>query len=156
MAYLAPEILMKKGHNRTVDWYLLGMLMYELLVGTPAYYNRNKDVLFENIKKGELLVPKSLSKEAKDLIKGLLCRDPNKRLGAINDAEDIKKHPWFKGVDWVKVYNKEINPPLFHLKKIQIGSPLKHGFNREKGPLEKELENFSKVQNWTFIDNENI
>ena len=69
IAYLAPEILMKRGHCRTVDWYLVGVLLYELIVGIPPYYNQNRDILFDNIKRGPLRLPKSMSDEAKDLIK---------------------------------------------------------------------------------------
>jgi serine/threonine protein kinase len=61
--------------------------MYELIVGLPPYYNAKKEVLFENIKRGPLKLPKALSFEAKDIIKKLLCRDPKKRLGAIKDSE---------------------------------------------------------------------
>lgn len=69
VAYLAPEILFKAGHSRTVDWYLLGVMMYELLVGIPPYYSNNREELFENIKKGPLMIPKSLSEDCKHLLK---------------------------------------------------------------------------------------
>lgn len=62
---------MKKGHFRTVDWYLLGVMMYELLVGIPPYYSNKREELFENIKRGPLKIPKSMSPEAKDLIKSV-------------------------------------------------------------------------------------
>lgn len=69
VAYLAPEILFKAGHSRMVDWYLMGVMLYELLVGIPPYYSHNREELFENIKRGPLAIPKSLSEEAKSLIK---------------------------------------------------------------------------------------
>lgn len=61
--------MLKRGHSRTVDWYLVGVLLYELIVGIPPYYNQNRDQLFENIKKGPLRIPKAMSEDAKDLIK---------------------------------------------------------------------------------------
>lgn len=65
---------------------MLGLLFYELIVGIPPYYNSKKEVLFDNIKRGPLKIPKTMSSEAKDLIKKLLCRDPRKRLGAERDS----------------------------------------------------------------------
>jgi len=69
IAYLPPEILSKRGHCRTVDWYLLGVLFYELIVGIPPYYSGKREELFENIKSGPLKIPRSMTNEAKDLIK---------------------------------------------------------------------------------------
>jgi serine/threonine protein kinase len=57
VAYLAPEILKKRGHNKSIDWYYVGALLYELLVGIPPYYNNNRKILFENIKNGPLRIP---------------------------------------------------------------------------------------------------
>lgn len=65
-------MLNRTGHNRTVDWYLLGVLLYEFLVGIPPYYSNNRDQLFDNIKKGPLMLPKhNMSEDAKSLIKGV-------------------------------------------------------------------------------------
>jgi len=70
LAYLAPEVLLRKGHGKSVDWYLLGVAMYEMLFGIPPYYsNRGKDELFNNIKYGKLSFPHSCSDDAKNLIK---------------------------------------------------------------------------------------
>ena len=69
IAYLAPEMLEQKGHGRAVDWYLLGVLLYELIVGLPPYFSKNRDELFKNIKSGPLLMPRNISEEAKSLIR---------------------------------------------------------------------------------------
>ena len=95
VAYLAPEMLKRSGHGKSVDWYLLGVLLYEMLVGIPPYFTNNKEKLFQNIQRGPLLIPSQLSTEAKGLIIGLLSKNPLKRLGA-RDAEEIKEHPFFK------------------------------------------------------------
>ena len=68
IAYLAPEMIKKSGHGKSVDWYLFGVLMYEMIVGTPPYFNKNKDILFENIKGGILQIPSTMSNSAKSLI----------------------------------------------------------------------------------------
>lgn len=71
MAYLAPEMLRRSGHNRTVDWYLLGVLIYEMLVGVPPYFSSNRDELFDNIQKAQLKLPRTMTDDAKSLIKNV-------------------------------------------------------------------------------------
>jgi serine/threonine protein kinase len=115
VAYLAPEMLRKSGHGKSVDWYLFGVLLYEMLVGQPPYFCHNKEQLFINIIKGVLKLPSQISNEAKSLLISLLNRNPNKRLGAgPTDAEEIKKHPFFDGIDWEMVYNRQapVTAPL--------------------------------------------
>lgn len=68
LAYLAPEVLKRSGHGKAVDWYLLGVLIYEMLVGHPPYYCQNRDQLFRNILNSRLFLPSTLSSEAKSLI----------------------------------------------------------------------------------------
>ena len=68
-AYLAPEVIERSGHGKSVDWYLLGVVFYEMVVGIPPYFSSNKDELINNIKKGRLKLPPSLTPEAKELIK---------------------------------------------------------------------------------------
>ena len=72
VAYLAPEMLKRTGHGKSVDWYLLGVLLYEMLVGLPPYFTNNRDQLFQNIQRGPLLIPSSLSTEAKTLLIGVI------------------------------------------------------------------------------------
>jgi len=68
VAYLAPEMLKRTGHGKSVDWYLLGVLLYEMLVGMPPYFTNNREQLFKNIQRGPLLIPSTLTQEAKDLL----------------------------------------------------------------------------------------
>ena len=77
LAYLAPEMLRRQGHGKAVDWYLLGVVLYEMLIGVPPYFSVDRQQLFANIERGKLRIPTSLSSEAKDLLKKLLQRDPN-------------------------------------------------------------------------------
>lgn len=80
-AYLAPEMVKKCGHGKSVDWYLLGVLLYEMLEGIPPYYDHDKETLFSNILNNDIETPEEISDEARDLIQRLLCKDPSKRLG---------------------------------------------------------------------------
>lgn len=68
LAYLAPEMLERKGHGKSVDWYLLGVLLYEMLVGKTPYYSTNKEMLLENIKNGDLYLPRDMSNQAKSIV----------------------------------------------------------------------------------------
>jgi serine/threonine protein kinase len=117
IAYLAPEMLRRVGHGKSVDWYLLGVLLYEMLVGTPPYFSGNKEELFYNIINGPLKLPRSISPEAKNLMVSLLNRNPTRRLGAGPEgALEIMRHPFFTGIDWNAVLNKQSNPPKPRLR----------------------------------------
>jgi serine/threonine protein kinase len=110
--YLAPEILNRHGHGRAVDWWSLGALTYEMLTGLPPFYCQDRERLFEKIRKSELTYPTSLSSNAKNLLRGLLTKDPIKRLGSgPKDAEEIKPHPFFSPIDWDKLSRGEVTPP---------------------------------------------
>lgn len=116
-AYLAPEMLKKVGHGKAVDWYLLGVVMYEMLCGVPPYYANNKEELFKNIKDSPLDIPSHVSTVAKDLITKLMNRNPRKRLGTVGGAEEIKKHPFFSSIDWDKMLKKAYRPPEPYLRR---------------------------------------
>lgn len=108
--YLAPEVLNRTGHGRAVDWWSLGALLYEMLTGLPPFYCRDRNILFEKIRKGELDYPDYLSSDAIDLLSKLLTRDPRFRLGC-GDASEIKAHPFFHPVDWKSLMNGSIPAP---------------------------------------------
>ncbi|UIZ26574.1 hypothetical protein KXD40_002359 [Peronospora effusa] len=109
--YLAPEILENKGHGKGVDWWSLGTLIYEMLTGLPPFYDQNMQRMYDKILNAPLRFPSFMSAEAKDLLTGLLTRKVSDRLGSgPTDAEEIKSHPFFKGIDWEAVLRKEVQP----------------------------------------------
>uniref|UniRef100_A0A2N9EQ46 non-specific serine/threonine protein kinase n=1 Tax=Fagus sylvatica TaxID=28930 RepID=A0A2N9EQ46_FAGSY len=107
--YIAPEVLLKKGYAMECDWWSLGAIMYEMLVGYPPFYSDDPMTTCRKIVnwRTHLKFPEEakLSPEAKDLISKLLC-NVNQRLGS-KGADEIKAHPWFKGIDWEKIYQME-------------------------------------------------
>ena len=110
--YLAPEILNRQGHGRGVDWWSLGALLYEMLTGLPPFYCQDRERLFEKIRKSELHYPASLSSNTKHILRGLLTKDPTRRLGSgPKDAEEIKPHRLFASIDWEKLQRGEVTPP---------------------------------------------
>ncbi|XP_027205019.1 AKT serine/threonine protein kinase [Dermatophagoides pteronyssinus] len=111
--YLAPEILDDTDYGRAVDWWGLGVAMYEMIIGRLPFYNNDHDILFELILVEEVRFPPTISPEAKDLLAGLLKKDPTQRLGGgPEDAKQIMFHPFFRGVNWQDVLEKKIDPPF--------------------------------------------
>ncbi|KAH7640780.1 calcium-dependent protein kinase c-like [Dermatophagoides farinae] len=110
--YIAPEIIKSIPYSKSVDWWSYGVLLYEMLTGQAPFDGEDEDELFQNILDHNVLYPKFISKEAKDLCKAFLVKDPQQRLGSgINDEIKIKDHPFFRRIDWIKIKNKEIQPP---------------------------------------------
>lgn len=110
--YLAPEIIQSKGHNKFVDWWALGVLIFEMLAGYPPFYDDNPLGIYQKILDGYYEFPPYIESKARDLIKSFLTADKSIRLGCNKrGSEDVKAHKWFKGVDWDMVYTREIPPP---------------------------------------------
>ncbi|THH28702.1 hypothetical protein EUX98_g5480 [Antrodiella citrinella] len=118
--YLAPEILYGEGYNKVIDWWTLGVLLYEMLSGLPPYYDENTDIMYKKILQDPLVFGEDISPAAQSILTGLLTRDPAKRLG-VNGADEIKKHPFFaKNLDFDKLLKKKIQPPF----KPSVSSPV--------------------------------
>ena len=99
--YLAPEILLQKGHGKPVDWWCLGILIYEMIVGIDPFSDDEPMAVYQNILKGKIKFPGSFPKDARSLVKHLLVADLAKRYGNLKrGVKDIKGHRWFKGFDW--------------------------------------------------------
>ncbi|KYQ89788.1 putative protein serine/threonine kinase [Tieghemostelium lacteum] len=119
--YIAPEILSGTGYGRSVDWWGLGTLLYEMISGLPPFYSEDPQEMTRMILSSPLKFPPGISKTTISLLSQLLNRDPSKRLGSgESDVEEIKQHPFFKSVNWNKMANKEIEPPF----KPHLNGPL--------------------------------
>jgi len=134
IAYLAPEILKKQNHYKSLDWYLTGLLLYEMIVGQPPYYKNNRKELFENIMSGPLRIPQSMSMDARDLILNLLNRNPKKRLGAgPEDANELKRHAFFKGIDWNVVDAGKLGmPPIDARREFKFNPTAEQAFQESE------------------------
>uniref|UniRef100_A0A250YKZ6 Ribosomal protein S6 kinase n=1 Tax=Castor canadensis TaxID=51338 RepID=A0A250YKZ6_CASCN len=118
--YMAPEVVNRRGHTQSADWWSFGVLMFEMLTGSLPFQGKDRKETMALILKAKLGMPQFLSAEAQSLLRALFKRNPCNRLGAgIDGVEEIKRHPFFVTIDWNKLYRKEIKPPF----KPAVGRP---------------------------------
>jgi len=111
--YIAPEVLLNKGHGKPVDWWTLGILIYEMIVGYPPFVDEDPMGIYQKILSGKILFPKLFDKNAKGLVKKLLTADLGKRFGNLkNGVNDIKEHKWFKDIIWTSLLDKKTTAPF--------------------------------------------
>ncbi|XP_062568767.1 cAMP-dependent protein kinase catalytic subunit 1 isoform X2 [Saccostrea cucullata] len=111
--YLAPEIILSKGYNKAVDWWALGVLVYEMAAGYPPFFADQPIQIYEKIVSGKVRFPSHFSHDLKDLLRYLLQVDLTKRYGNLkNGVNDIKNHKWFSATDWIAIYQKKVDAPF--------------------------------------------
>ncbi|TDZ26742.1 Serine/threonine-protein kinase SCH9 [Colletotrichum orbiculare MAFF 240422] len=112
--YLAPEVLLdESGYTKMVDFWSLGVLVFEMCCGWSPFYAEDTQQMYKNIAFGKVRFPRdTLSQEGRNFVKGLLNRNPKHRLGATDDAEELKRHPFFGDIDWELLTKKLITPPF--------------------------------------------
>jgi len=154
--YLAPEILRRAGHGQAADWWSLGALLYEMLMGMPPFYSRDRDRLFEKILHSELRFPSYFSKRSQSLLRGLMDRSPITRLGS-KKVGPVRTHEFFEEVDWIKLGRLEIEPP-FKPKLVIDANGVKGTTNFDpeftgmptRSPVEAGEKRFGKFSNFTY------
>ncbi|KAM0824596.1 hypothetical protein ACQ4PT_070096 [Festuca glaucescens] len=110
LEYMAPEIILSQGHDKAADWWSVGILLFEMLTGKPPFVG-NREKVQQKIVKEKLKLPSFLTSEAHSLLKGLLHKEAGKRLGTgPGGSHEIKKHKWFKPINWRKLDAREIQP----------------------------------------------
>ncbi|CAD8106027.1 unnamed protein product [Paramecium primaurelia] len=147
--YMAPEMLLKSGHNYQIDHYCLGALLYELLTGLPPYYSNNPEQIYKNILQHDLTLPnKNCSAESRDLMQKLLQKDVFNRLGKEYGIYEILKHPWLQDKQLYKILNRQYEPPFKpDLLKMNFDyNEITKGENNFQRDLQKSLNS----------DNENV
>ncbi|XP_057678325.1 serine/threonine-protein kinase Sgk1 isoform X4 [Corythoichthys intestinalis] len=110
--YLAPEVLHKQPYDRTVDWWCLGAVLYEMLYGLPPFYSRNTAEMYDNILNKPLQLKPNISNAARHLLEGLLQKERTKRLGCADDFVEIRNHMFFSPINWDELNAKKITPPF--------------------------------------------
>ena len=118
--YLAPEVLLKKGYDKMVDWWSLGCVLYEMLMGRLPFAIK-RGMINLKIYEKKIDFPRKISNEARDLIEKFLVVNPTERLGyGPNGTDDIKNHPFFNGVDWDLAIQKKYKPPFIPKLKNDV------------------------------------
>lgn len=159
--FMAPEILLEQRYGLAVDWWAFGVLMYEMLLGQSPFRGDDEDEIFDAILEDEPLYPITMPRDAVSILQKLLTRDPTRRLGSGQaDAEEIKRHPFFKDVSFDDILQKRIPPPYFPtITSASDTSNFDSEFTREQPTLtpvhgqlsardQAEFEGFSWVATW--------
>lgn len=112
--YLAPEVLLDEtGYSKLVDFWSLGVLLFEMCCGWSPFYAEDTQQMYRNICFGKIKFPRgAIGDDGKQFVKGLLNRNPKHRLGAARDAQDLMEHPFFKDIDFEALANKQLTPPF--------------------------------------------
>lgn len=121
--YLAPEVVASKGYNKSVDWWSLGILIFEMLCGfTPFWDGGSPMKIYENILKGRVKYPPYIHPDAQDLLQKLITPDLTKRLGNLHGgSKDVMTHPWFAEVTWERLQKKDIDAPYVPPVRAGVG-----------------------------------
>jgi len=166
MAYMAPQVVNRKGYSWQVDWWSLGVMAYELLFHKRPFDGRTAEKMTNSILNDALRFPDDASarcsEDGLDVLRRLIERDPKQRLGCRPDGqglEDIKRHPWFKDTDWDALENKEVEPPFvpdmrqanFDVSHeldefLMVEKPLTHSKRKANPDLEKMKPELRKLE----------
>merc|ERR1719347_2197845 len=111
-SYLPPEVICNIQYGKTVDWWGLGVVLYELLTGQLPFYHEEKKKMYRLIVTEKVLYPRIVSPEAREIISKLLTKNPDRRLGSLTDAEEVREQPFFSAIDWADLKKKRIIPPF--------------------------------------------
>lgn len=174
--YLAPEVLLdEQGYTKMVDFWSLGVLVFEMCCGWSPFYAEDTQQMYKNIAFGKVRFPRdALSQEGRNFVKGLLNRNPSHRLGAKGDAEELMAHPFFADVDWNALSKKLTQPPFKPKLKGELdtsnfdpeftnaltdgnasslnarAAALASGINNDSTPLSPTMQN--QFKGFTFVD----
>lgn len=125
---MAPEVITRRGHTHVCDWWSLGVLMFEMLVGTLPFSSKDRKQTMALIMRAKLRMPEFLSAEAQSLLRALFKRNPLNRLGSgPTGSDEIKTHPFFAKIDWLQLFKREISPPF----QPTVHADEAHYFDRE-------------------------
>ncbi|XP_062406085.1 protein kinase C, eta, b [Sardina pilchardus] len=154
--YIAPEIIEEKPYGHSVDWWALGVLLYEMLSGHAPFEAETEDELFECIRRDPVVYSSWLSSEAEDILRGLLMKDPQCRLGCVEregGEEAITSHPFFSGLNWNALKKRELEPPFKpRIKSLEDVSNFDPDFTQEEPTLTPIEDTMFACVNQEFKD----
>jgi serine/threonine protein kinase len=135
--FMAPEILAEQRYGRAVDWWAFGVLIYQMLLGQSPFRGEDEDEIFDAILSDEPLYPIHMPKDSVDILRKLLIREPEKRLGCgPTDALEVMQHPFFADINWDDIYNKRVKPTYIpQLRDATDTSNFDEEFTKEQPKL---------------------
>ncbi|XP_026481705.1 cAMP-dependent protein kinase catalytic subunit beta-like [Ctenocephalides felis] len=138
--YLAPEVILSQGYNKSVDWWTFGILIFEMTAGYTPFFANDPMKLYEKIVNGKFNFPGHFTKPLKDLVYNILQVDRTKRFGMMKDgSKDIKAHEWFRSLDWENVLMRRVKPSY---KPKLTGADDASNFDKyDEEPLRKASKN---------------
>ena len=157
--YLAPEIILNKGYNYSIDFWSLGVILFEMLVGKDPFYSHDPMLIYQNILTNKMQFPKIIDRDAKTLINHLLVPDPSKRYGCLkNGGDDIKNHRLYNDFRWRRLSDESLEPPFkpeFEEDEIytkfydeeKINRKLKEKYDKKKEEAERIKKEFQENKN---------
>lgn len=146
--YMSPEILTEDGHAFSSDWWALGIVLYELACGTPPFSSKDIDQVTEDILYEDVIMKDYFSSDLKSLISSLTNKDPQLRIGdpKKGGANQVKRHPFFKKLDWDEVYHKMLKPPIVPEKKKAVQEIINNQANTAYKLLEQNFDRKTVTQ----------
>lgn len=142
--YMAPEIIRSKGYGKGVDWWTLGILIFEMISGagkTPFFSGRDRMKLYAKILDGKFRCPSHMSEEARGIVTALLCQRPHERIGmGVNGSQNLQAHPFFKPLNFQDLLDGRIPSPIEVMDRVEKRP------NRPVEPIEKPWRNFEPYQ----------
>lgn len=154
--YMAPEVLAQLGHGFCVDYWGLGMIVYEMMTGLPPWYTTDRQQLFRRLKSAPLDIPSYFSPASADFVNALLERNPRRRLG-VTGIRVAMEHDYFKSVSWRSLYSRRLDAPIRPCEGWKPDSTDAQNFDAQftRMPVEsddsKELENIEELDENTFL-----
>lgn len=138
--YLAPEVILSKGYGKAVDWWAIGVLMYELVAGNPPFYANDPMRIYEKIVANKYKMPPSFSSDLSDLVRNILQGDLTRRFGNLkNGVNDIKEHKWFRQTNWLATLNRKVVAP--YMPKYKHPGDTGHFERQDIEPMKVAKEN---------------
>ncbi|KAI8077923.1 kinase-like domain-containing protein [Gilbertella persicaria] len=155
--YMAPEILKGLEYDITVDWWSLGILIYDMLTGSPPFSSSNRKKTMDAILTKKIPMPYYLTQDAKDILSKLLRKNPNARLGAKpKKADAIRKHRFFRTIDWIALENRQLDPPIVPIvtepEKAENFDPVFTAEALVGSPENHDVQANSHFLNFSYVD----
>ncbi|KAJ5077484.1 non-specific serine/threonine protein kinase [Anaeramoeba ignava] len=155
IGYIAPELLLLRNPSYSSDFYSLGAILYEFLHGLPPFYSEDKSLMAQQIIRESPLFSSQISKECESLLKGLLEKDPNKRLGN-KGSQEIRDHIFFKDINWEQIEKKQFNPffvPTTQFIDLKFEKNILEELELSSIITDKEQKQFQKFNFNTVLEN---